>query len=120
MSEQTDRIDLWLKHVCLFRTRTEAANAVKGGHVKLNGSRVKASATVRAEDSIEITRAEQNQILRIISVPERQVPRKLSRECYEDLTPARPRPPEGPEEQRVGRGKINKKDRRELRRLKGR
>lgn len=120
MSEGS-RIDLWLKHVCLFRTRSEAGNAVRGGHVKLNGSRVKPSSTVRAEDRIEITRSDRVQIIEVVSVPERQVPRKEARDHYNDVTPE----PQTKEDWaakpvRVSRGKLSKKDRRDLRKLKGR
>ena len=43
------RIDLWLKYVCLVKHRADATEACKGGHVKLNGQRVKPAATVRPE-----------------------------------------------------------------------
>ncbi|MBW3670813.1 MAG: RNA-binding S4 domain-containing protein [Acidobacteria bacterium] len=118
---ESNRIDLWLKYVCLFRTRTEAGNAVRGGHVKLNESRVKPSSIVRVDDQIEITRADYVQKIAVRSVPRKQVPRKDARDHYEDHTPQpekrelRPSEPE-----RVTSGKLNKKDRRELRRLKGR
>jgi len=46
------RIDAWLKHVCLLKQRSEAADACKGGHVKINGLRVKPAAAVREGDVI--------------------------------------------------------------------
>lgn len=123
MATDTDinRVDLWLKYVCLFKTRSEAGNAVRGGHVKLNGSRVKPSSTVRIDDRIEITRSERVQQIIVKSIPARQVPRKEAREHYEDITPE----PEktdtwAGEPERVTQGKLSKKDRRDLRRLKGR
>lgn len=119
--QDSTRVDLWLKYVCLFRTRTEAGSAVRGGHVKVNASRVKAASTVRVGDNMEITRADYVQKIVVRSVPQKQVPRKDARDHYEDLTPQ----PEksrirASEPERVTSGKLNKKDRRELRRLKGR
>lgn len=115
-----NRIDLWLKHVCLFRTRSEAGKAVRGGHVKLNGQRAKPAASVTIGDSIEITRSDRVQTIEVRSIPDRQVARKESREHYEDHTPPQPkRDPWGVEPQRITRGKLSKKDRRELRKLKG-
>ena len=119
MSEQ-NRLDLWLKHVCLFKTRSEAGKAVRGGHVKLNGQRVKPAASVTEGDRIEITRSDWTQTIEVRSVTDNQVSRKESRDHYEDQTPPRPKLDQwGAEPERVTRGKLTKKDRRELRKLKG-
>ncbi|MDX1583690.1 MAG: RNA-binding S4 domain-containing protein [Thermoanaerobaculia bacterium] len=118
---EQNRIDLWLKHVCLFKTRSEAGKAVRGGHVKVNGSRVKPAASVAPDDRIEITRSRGSQTVEVVSIPERQVSRKEARNHYNDLTPepeSREAWEAGPK--RVTRGKLSKKERRELRRLKGR
>lgn len=118
---QNNRVDLWLKYVCLFRTRSEAGDAVRGGHVKLNGSRVKPSSAVGIGDRIEITRSERVQEIIVESIPSKQVSRKEARNHYQDVTPE-PEPGEtwAGEPERVTRGKLSKKDRRDLRRLKGR
>jgi ribosome-associated heat shock protein Hsp15 len=49
------RIDKWLWTARLFKTRTLAADAVKGGRVHINGVAVKASREVEAGDELEIT-----------------------------------------------------------------
>ena len=52
--DERHRIDLWLKHVCLFKHRSEATEALRGGLVKVNGHRVrhtkKGSFIVRVPD----------------------------------------------------------------------
>jgi ribosome-associated heat shock protein Hsp15 len=49
------RIDKWLWAARLVKTRTLAADAVKGGRVSVNGQRIKPSKDVRAGDTLEIT-----------------------------------------------------------------
>jgi ribosome-associated heat shock protein Hsp15 len=49
------RIDRWLWAARFFKTRGLATDAVVGGHVRMNGSRVKPAKDVRAGDRLEIT-----------------------------------------------------------------
>ena len=44
---ERNRIDVWLKLVCLFKHRADATEACRGGHVRINGSSVKPAAAVR-------------------------------------------------------------------------
>jgi ribosome-associated heat shock protein Hsp15 len=114
-----NRIDLWLKYVCLFRTRSEAAASCRGGHVKVEGKRVKPSSPVRTGDRVEITRDERVGVYEVTVVPERQVPRKEAGECYLDLSPPPPKR-DTAIDPNTGGGRPTKKERRELRKLKGR
>ena len=49
------RVDKWLWTARLFKTRTLAADAVKGGRVHINGVAVKPSREVELGDELEIT-----------------------------------------------------------------
>jgi ribosome-associated heat shock protein Hsp15 len=49
------RVDRWLWTARLFKTRAQAAGAVKGGRVHVNGNPVKASREVGPGDELEIT-----------------------------------------------------------------
>lgn len=83
------RLDVWLDVSCLFRTRSEAQRACKGGKVDVNGHPGKAHRFVRSGDRIEITRATgARQMVTILAVAERSIPKAAARLLYEDRTPA--------------------------------
>ena len=50
------RLDKWLWAARFFKTRSRAAQAVNGGKVHLNGSRVKAARAVNLGDDLLISR----------------------------------------------------------------
>ena len=53
---QAVRLDVWLDVSCLFKTRSEAQRACKGGRVEVNGQAGKPHRMVHAGDQIEISR----------------------------------------------------------------
>jgi ribosome-associated heat shock protein Hsp15 len=89
------RLDIWLDVACLFKTRSEAQRACKGGKVDLNGHSARQNREVKPGDVIEITRpAGRRQRLVVVAVTDKHVPRAEARALYEDTTP-----PPSPEEQ---------------------
>ena len=86
MSER-HRIDVWLKHVCLVKHRGDATEACKGGHIKLNGQRVKPAAAVREGDVIEMVLGERFRRVVVSVIPETQAAKELARTMYVDETP---------------------------------
>ncbi|HEV2720747.1 MAG TPA: S4 domain-containing protein [Thermoanaerobaculia bacterium] len=114
------RIDLWLKYVCLVKHRADATEMCKGGHVKLNGQRVKPAATVREGDVIEMVLGERFRRVVVSAVPRAQVAKELARTMYVDETPV---------QEKVdivtaifrerGAGRPTKKERREMEKLRG-
>jgi ribosome-associated heat shock protein Hsp15 len=91
MSER-HRIDHWLKLVCLFKHRSEATEACRGGHVKVNGQRVKPSADLKEGDLIEITDEERYRRVVATGFPERSVSKEVARTMYVDETPVVEKP----------------------------
>ncbi len=110
------RIDLWLKHVCLFKHRSEAANALRGGLVKVNGQRVKPAAIVREGDVIEWFAGENLRRVVVQAVPPGQQSKEAARTMVLDQSP-----PPVPREMTVlrdrGAGRPTKKERREMEKL---
>ena len=87
MSER-HRIDVWLKYVCLVKHRGDATEACKGGHVKINGQRVKPATAVREGDVIELTLGERFRRVVVSVIPPTQAAKELARTMYVDETPA--------------------------------
>ena len=54
--EEKVRIDKWLWAARFFKTRSTASTAVSGGHVHVNGSRVKPARIVQVGDILQIRR----------------------------------------------------------------
>ncbi len=121
------RLDVYLDVACLFRTRSEAQRACKGGKVEVNRARAKPHREVRVGDEILITRPlGRKQHVRIAALSETHIPKAQARLLYEDLTPAPT--PEEVETRRMARlarpfvsapGSPDKRDRRLLRRMRG-
>jgi ribosome-associated heat shock protein Hsp15 len=89
MEPLTDvRIDKWLWAVRLYKTRALATQACRGGHVSIDGAKVKPARAVRLN---EIISARTGDILRTVKVTgliENRVGPKLVASYLEDLTPA--------------------------------
>jgi ribosome-associated heat shock protein Hsp15 len=117
MSER-HRIDHWLKLVCLFKHRGDATEACRGGHVKLNGSRVKPSAAVKEGDVIELVMGERYRKLVIAGLPETSISKETARTMYVDETPVVALPPALSTPRDRGTGRPTKRERREIEKFK--
>ena len=119
------RLDVWLDVACLFKTRSEAQKACKGGKVEVNRVAGKPNRHIRPGDEVRITRARGKQTVIVSALTEHHVPKVLARELYRDVTP--PPSPEELEMRRLERlvrpprplHRPDKRDRRALRRFKG-
>src|SRR4051812_23186108 len=86
--DERHRIDAWLKLVCLFKQRGDAADACRGGHVKVNGQRVKPSAPVREGDIVEWLGSDDRYHRVIVQgLPEGSISKPVARTMYIDETP---------------------------------
>ena len=123
------RLDVWLDVTCLFKTRTEAKRACEGGKVDVNGQPAKSHREIKEGDELEISRPfGRKQKVAVRALAEKHLPKAEAKLLYEDLTP-KPSPEEI-ELRRMARlaapfrspgaGAPDKRERRELRRLKGR
>jgi ribosome-associated heat shock protein Hsp15 len=116
------RVDKWLWHARVVRTRSAAAALADSGHVRVNGSRIEAaSRPVRPGDVITIALDRNVRILKVSGYAERRGSAESARSLYEDLTPT-DRPPPEPEVagRASGAGRPSKRERRQIDRLRGR
>ncbi len=82
----TIRIDKWLWAIRLYKTRSQAAEACKGGKVKIDNQSVKASRDIKVGDIIEVQQNIKRKV-KIIKVIKNRVAAKLVPELLQDLTP---------------------------------
>jgi ribosome-associated heat shock protein Hsp15 len=118
------RIDKWLWHARVVRTRSAAAALASAGHVRLNGQRVDAPArTVRAGDVLTIALDRSIRVLKVTSFVERRGPGGSGASLYEDLAQdlaqdlaadPPPRREPAPAERDFGAGRPTKRERRAL------
>jgi ribosome-associated heat shock protein Hsp15 len=124
MAGDRQRIDKWLWHARVVRTRTSAASLVEEGHVRLNGERVSAaSRAVKAADVVTVALDRTVRVMKVTGFAERRGNADAARLLYEDLTP-QPEPsgaaPAGvPGEREPGSGRPTKQERRAINRLLG-
>jgi ribosome-associated heat shock protein Hsp15 len=72
--EQSLRVDRWLWYARFFKTRSQAAAAVSGGHVKVNGDRAKPGTRVAPGDRLLILRNRMLHDIVVRTLPQRRGP----------------------------------------------
>jgi ribosome-associated heat shock protein Hsp15 len=78
------RIDKWLWAARFFKTRGAATEAVLGGHVQVNGARVKPARDVVIGDRLEVRRGQQRFTVTVTGLAERRGPAGAAAELYEE------------------------------------
>ncbi len=118
VQEQRQRIDKWLWHARVVRTRSAAAALATSGHVRLNGQRLDAaSRAVKPGDVLTIALDRAVRVLKVQGFAARRGDAPSARTLYEDLSgpdpprTAAPRPP--------GAARPTKRDRRAIDRFTG-
>jgi ribosome-associated heat shock protein Hsp15 len=113
------RIDKWLWHARVVRTRSAAAALVATGLVRVNGARIDAaSRAVRPGEVITVALDRNVRVLKVLGYSERRGSAEQARPLFEDLTPPpgpKAEPPPGARE--PGAGRPTKRERRALDRL---
>jgi ribosome-associated heat shock protein Hsp15 len=81
------RIDRWLWHARLARTRGAAAELAGSGYVRINGRRIDApSPLVRSGDVITVALERSVRVLKVRGFAERRSAARTSAGLYEELT----------------------------------
>jgi ribosome-associated heat shock protein Hsp15 len=87
-TSESVRLDVWLDVACLFKTRSEAQRACKGGKVEVNGVSAKPHRELRVGDQLRITRPlGRRQMVVVQALADRHLPKAEARLLYDDRTP---------------------------------
>jgi ribosome-associated heat shock protein Hsp15 len=87
--EDPVRVDRWLWAARLFKTRSLAVEAVRGGRVHLNGESVKPGKEVRPGDRLEVTRGPVRLGLVVLATSARRGPASEAALLYEETPESR-------------------------------
>ena len=107
------RLDKWLWHARVFKTRTLAAKQVGEGHIRVNGDRVvKPAQTVSPGDVLTFAQGKVVRVIRVEALGIRRGPAPEAQTLYRDLDEKQETGPDNPRYE--GKGRPTKRDRRAL------
>jgi ribosome-associated heat shock protein Hsp15 len=116
------RIDKWLWAARFFKTRALASAAVGGGHVQVNGSRVKPSRNVQVGDQLAIRRGEEGYAVEVLALSDRRGPAPEAALLYAETEESKVKREEARELRKLiggpaarPEGRPDKRDRRKIR-----
>lgn len=124
--DNAQRIDKWLWFARFFKTRGLAADAVKAGHVEINGARAKPGKSVRAGDRLRIRKAPYEYEVEVIDPGTRRGSAVEARQLFSERADSIAKRERLAEQLRIDRrqgvhpGRPSKRDRRELERARRR
>jgi ribosome-associated heat shock protein Hsp15 len=83
-TEGRHRLDKWLWHTRLFKTRSLAADAIHGGKVKVDGERVKPAHALRVDQRVSVTLGERAIEVTVLALPSRRGSAPEAQACYSE------------------------------------
>lgn len=87
MQKEKLRLDKYLWHIRLFKTRSLASEACEKGKVKFKGESAKASKNVSVDDEYEIKTVQKKWIIKVNNLLYNRVQYSEAVNYYSDLTP---------------------------------
>ena len=80
------RIDKWLWSVRIFKSRTMATDACKGGKVKIGDVTVKPAYLLEREEIVQVHKGGFHLQYKVVNLIQKRVSAPLAQACYENLT----------------------------------
>ncbi|MBT8137267.1 MAG: RNA-binding protein [Gammaproteobacteria bacterium] len=116
------RVDRWLWAARLYKTRSMATTAVRGGRVHVNGQRAKPSRVLRVGDVLQVNRNEWRMELTVTGLSDRRGPARIAATLYEETAASAEQRALARQGRRAERaaappGRPDKRARRQLRRF---
>ena len=78
------RIDKWLWAARFYKTRSLAAEAVNGGHVRVNDNRCKPSRTLQLEDIVQVTKKGLRIVVAVKQLTDKRGSAPQAQQMYEE------------------------------------
>lgn len=114
------RVDVWLHAVRLFKTRSAATTAVKGGKIKVDDEPIKPSFKLRVGHTITFRQPGRQRIIEVTGLLAKRVGHPIAIKQYVDHSPEPvPRYLLAVPRRERGAGRPTKKERRQLDKLRG-
>ncbi|WP_156753646.1 RNA-binding S4 domain-containing protein [Actinokineospora pegani] len=113
----TTRVDRWLWAVRLTKTRSDAAAACRGGHVRVNDRPAKPATPISPGDTVRARIGDRTRLVEVVRVIEKRVGAPEAALCLIDNSPPPPSkdPLQAPIARRErGAGRPTKRERRVL------
>jgi ribosome-associated heat shock protein Hsp15 len=117
---ERQRVDRFLWHARVVRTRTLAAKLAAAGHVRVNGKRIDAPGRgLKIGDVLTVAISRDVRVLKVMAFAERRGGSEIAGRLYEDLSPPASKPlrEPSPAPRLAGSGRPTKRERRALDRL---
>jgi ribosome-associated heat shock protein Hsp15 len=114
----SQRLDKWLWSARFYKTRGLAVEAINGGHVHVNGQRIKPAKTIRIGDIIEITKDQYLWRLEVQALAQRRGPSREAQQLYvEDVDSIQQRAAIRAEKKLLSPAPTKRPDKRQRRRI---
>lgn len=121
------RLDLWLFNVRFYKTRALAAEAVHGGRVHVDGTRVKPAKALRVGDRVSFRRGGVAFDCQVVALPDRRGPAPVAQSAWQESPESARRRAQHAEQIRLAAASVSmpaqrptRQERQQLRRLRGR
>ena len=121
----TVRVDKFLWSIRIYKTRSEAAEACRNGHVAINGTTAKSSRDVKHGDEIEVRKGAVHYKWLVVEPVDKRQGAKVVEQYATNVTPQSELDKLAPPNETIflqrdrGSGRPTKKERREIDRLLG-
>ena len=124
-SAEAPRLDKYLWAIRLYKTRTLATEAIRGGHVTVNDQHPKPAHEVKVGEIYKVRQGVITRTVKVVALLDKRVGAKLVPTYAEDLTPASEYLKQmqareaAPMKREPGAGRPTKRDRRKIEKLLG-
>ena len=82
VDENKVRVDRWLWAARFFKSRALAAEAIQGGHIHVNGARIKPSRSISVGDEIRVRKGTERFLVSVTGLSERRGPAREAHQLY--------------------------------------